>query len=213
MVFRAIRNMGLSAALMLTATAALAAGNVWDPSTYLSPSDRNMTHGEAECAIWLCLPGGFPSGCSAPHEIMIDRITSTPPKPPLPDFSSCAVSQTISQFSEYLTPQQSRQRQQTLRQTSSQLSYRYASAAWVPKHKVCETRWGGYVDPDHNYYGRGGYGLDCHWEPGHYVMNARCHINYRTGTRRPSGCTETVKYITVFADGVKMGETYFFNLW
>ena len=47
---------------------------------------------EAECAIWLCLPGGFPSGCGAAHSAFIDRITHKPkPKPPLPPFGACAV--------------------------------------------------------------------------------------------------------------------------
>ena len=27
-----------------------------------------------ECAIWLCLPGGFPQGCGAAHSAMIKRI-------------------------------------------------------------------------------------------------------------------------------------------
>ncbi len=42
---------------------------------------------EAECAIWLCLPGGFPSGCSAAHSAFKKRIKKG--KPPLPDLSSC----------------------------------------------------------------------------------------------------------------------------
>ncbi|WP_282610803.1 hypothetical protein [Pelagibius sp. Alg239-R121] len=43
-----------------------------------------------ECAIWLCLPGGFPGGCEAAYAAFIKRINHTPkPKPPLPPFSSC----------------------------------------------------------------------------------------------------------------------------
>lgn len=42
---------------------------------------------EAECAIWLCLPGGFPSGCSAAHSAFKKRIKKG--KPPLPDLASC----------------------------------------------------------------------------------------------------------------------------
>lgn len=41
-----------------------------------------------ECAIWLCLPGGFPQGCSAAHNAMIKRIKKR--KPPLPSFGSCS---------------------------------------------------------------------------------------------------------------------------
>lgn len=42
---------------------------------------------EDECAIWLCLPGGFPSGCGAAYKEFMDRITHG--RPPLPDLSSC----------------------------------------------------------------------------------------------------------------------------
>jgi len=41
-----------------------------------------------ECAIWLCLPGGFSQGCSGAHSAMIKRIKKR--KPPLPAFSSCS---------------------------------------------------------------------------------------------------------------------------
>jgi len=40
-----------------------------------------------ECAIWLCLPGGFPSGCAAAHAAMVKRLHKL--KPPLPAFGSC----------------------------------------------------------------------------------------------------------------------------
>lgn len=42
---------------------------------------------EADCAIWICLPGGFPTGCSAAYSAFRDRIKHR--KPPLPDLSSC----------------------------------------------------------------------------------------------------------------------------
>lgn len=42
-----------------------------------------------ECAIWICLPGGFPSGCGGAKSAFKDRIKRQ--KPPLPPFSSCAV--------------------------------------------------------------------------------------------------------------------------
>ena len=41
-----------------------------------------------DCAVILCLAGGFPTGCSAAYSYMIKRITSTPPKPP---FGFCAM--------------------------------------------------------------------------------------------------------------------------
>lgn len=41
------------------------------------------------CAIWICLPGGFIPGCEKAYAAMIKRITSIPPKFPLPSFTSC----------------------------------------------------------------------------------------------------------------------------
>lgn len=63
-----------------------------------------------ECAIWLCLPAGFPSGCSAAKSAFKKRIKKR--KPPLPAFSSCAVS-------------------------SPGISYIQQSAAFIPAHKEC----------------------------------------------------------------------------
>tara|TARA_R110001592_G_scaffold251016_1_gene513664 strand:- start:549 stop:992 length:444 start_codon:yes stop_codon:yes gene_type:complete len=42
-----------------------------------------------ECAIWICLPTGFPSGCGGAKSAFKDRIKHH--KSPLPAFSSCAV--------------------------------------------------------------------------------------------------------------------------
>ncbi len=44
---------------------------------------------QAECSIWICMPGGFPAGCGAAYSAMINRVKHR--KPPLPAFSSCAV--------------------------------------------------------------------------------------------------------------------------
>lgn len=41
------------------------------------------------CAIWLCLPGGFPTGCSGAYSEFRHRIKKR--KPPLPNLSSCTV--------------------------------------------------------------------------------------------------------------------------
>lgn len=42
---------------------------------------------EASCAIWLCLPGGFPTGCAAAYSEFKHRIKKG--KSPLPSLSSC----------------------------------------------------------------------------------------------------------------------------
>lgn len=42
---------------------------------------------EAECAIWLCLPGGFPAGCGAAQQAFHFRVKYR--LPPLPPLASC----------------------------------------------------------------------------------------------------------------------------
>ncbi len=42
---------------------------------------------EISCAIWLCLPGGFPTGCAAAYSEFKHRIKKG--KSPLPSLSSC----------------------------------------------------------------------------------------------------------------------------
>jgi len=52
--------------------------------------DPRVAHAEDydfDCAVILCLAGGFPAGCGAAYSYMIDRITRVPPKPP---FGFCA---------------------------------------------------------------------------------------------------------------------------
>lgn len=44
----------------------------------------------AECEIWLCLPGGFPSGCEPAYSAFKSRIRAG--KSPLPPLSSCGSS-------------------------------------------------------------------------------------------------------------------------
>jgi hypothetical protein len=75
---------------------------------------------EDECSIWLCLPGGFPSGCSAALSAMKDRIKHR--KSPLPDFEECAVN----------PPEGS----------GSHMTYAFGQAAYVPEHQEC-TQWSG----------------------------------------------------------------------
>jgi hypothetical protein len=92
------RLLGLTAALMLfVATNAASA-----------PS-------QDECAIWICLPGGFPSGCGDAKSAMRDRIRDR--KPPLPRFSSCA--------------------ENPPRGSGSHMSFDHGIAAYIPTHREC----------------------------------------------------------------------------
>jgi hypothetical protein len=74
-----------------------------------------------ECAIWICLPGGFPSGCGAAYSAMISRIKHR--KPPLPDFDSCAVNPPSG--------------------SGSHMSYKQGYAAHIPAHQECTENWWG----------------------------------------------------------------------
>lgn len=75
-----------------------------------------------ECSIWLCLPGGFPSGCGGALSAMKDRIEKF--KPPLPPFVSCAVNPPSG--------------------SGNHMSSGYGVAAFVPVQRVCrnELPWG-----------------------------------------------------------------------
>lgn len=42
---------------------------------------------QAECAIWLCMPGGFPSGCGAAYSAFRHRVKHR--MSPLPPLASC----------------------------------------------------------------------------------------------------------------------------
>lgn len=55
--------------------------------SFLAGTVSARAESEAACAIWLCLPGGFPSGCSAAYSEYKDRIKHG--RPPLPNLSSC----------------------------------------------------------------------------------------------------------------------------
>ncbi|MCZ4283081.1 hypothetical protein O4H49_20015 [Kiloniella laminariae] len=59
---------------------------------------------EDDCGIWLCLPQGFPGGCEPHYAAYIKRITSTPPKPPLPKMSSCTEDSAGHYFNEGYVP-------------------------------------------------------------------------------------------------------------
>lgn len=42
----------------------------------MAASDDIMSDRQNECAIYLCLPGGFPGGCEAAYSAYVKRITS-----------------------------------------------------------------------------------------------------------------------------------------
>lgn len=53
---------------------------------FLSPVKAKAASEDA-CAIWICLPGGFPQGCSGAYSEFKHRIKKG--RPPMPELSSC----------------------------------------------------------------------------------------------------------------------------
>lgn len=86
----------------------------------------NAAHAESQddCAIWLCLPAGFPGGCGGAYSAFKDRIKHF--RPPLPDFASCSVQ----------SPD------------SIKMTYTLTSSAFVPEHQEC-SEWRSWGDSDH----------------------------------------------------------------
>ncbi len=70
---------------------------------------------QAECAIWLCLPSGFTTGCSAAKSAFKKRIKKG--KSPLPNFNHCAVPG-----------------------STENISYKRQKAAKILEHRKC-TEW------------------------------------------------------------------------
>jgi hypothetical protein len=64
--------------LTCISAAAIAAG----PALLPAAAQAQEGDYDIDCAVILCMAGGFPSGCGRAWDYMIDRITDTPPKPP-----------------------------------------------------------------------------------------------------------------------------------
>lgn len=138
-----------------------------------------------ECSIWLCLPGGFPTGCSAAHSAMLKRIEHG--KSPLPSLSSCGGDDT--------------------EETTTT-----GVAAYIPEHQICSKYKYSYSHSEETTIAVcGEYTLI----PEQYIKNTTCVIsqnhNTETVTRTPEYCTHTYRYIDTFdSSGNKIGDTYFY---
>lgn len=53
----------------------------------ISNGKTALAYSQDACAIWICLPGGFPSGCSGAYSEFKKRIKKG--RDPLPKLSSC----------------------------------------------------------------------------------------------------------------------------
>ncbi len=136
-----------------------------------------------DCAIWLCLPTGFPSGCSGAKSAFKKRIKHL--RPPLPDLMSCVVDAPDG--------------------TMPNMDYQMGVVSYIPASQKC-------VKYEITGYGNTGPQYSCtQYEeiPAHYV-DGPCIPSSYSGTGQ-NGCTATHNYITVYQDGGVIGETYYWN--
>lgn len=164
--------------------------------TALTNTDQSYDVG---CAIWLCLPAGFPGDqCRAPHKEMLRRIKKG--HFPLPTFGSCVKNITIKGLS-------------VKGLNDSEFAAQYNDAALIPAHQECTSY------KEETIYTQYGpqkkqtcieYGLS----DASFVKDRQCNPNCgSTGCHPiPEGCTDTYKYIDVLIDGEVYGETYYFKL-
>lgn len=142
---------------------------------------------EDDCAIWLCLPAGFPSGCGGAKSKFKDRIKHL--RPPLPNFASCLV--------------------ESGPNDSSSMSADYGVAAVIREQTVCK-EW----KYQNNYGGggNGGYGSTStcvEWVtiPEHTIKGTPCtYTGY--GSATPEGCYKTIRYVEIYQEGKQLGDTY-----
>lgn len=137
-----------------------------------------------ECAIWLCLPSGFPSGCGGAKSAMKDRLKKF--KPPLPSFGSCRAKSPSSIGG------------------GSTMSAIDGFAAYLPERRGQCLSWSKPKGKNDN--------QTClKWQilPEQYIKNATCRRNARHGNT-PSGCNSTKRFVDVMIDGKKTGETFYF---
>ena len=162
----------------------------------LSNTDQSYDNG---CAIWLCLPAGFPGDqCRAPHNEMLRRIKNG--KFPLPSFSSCMTNYTINGLSLNGL-------------SNSTFSAKFNEAAYIPSQKICtsyseETVYTPYGPSQKKTCLSYGNSEASYVKDRHCVSNCGnqgCHPE-------PKGCTDTFHYIDVLIDGKEYGQTYYFKL-
>ncbi len=145
-----------------------------------TPSAQAAPSGD-ECAIWMCLPTGFITGCSGARKAFLKRIKKF--KPPLPSFTSCMVSSPASTNG------------------ADTFTSEYGVAAYIPVHQECSRYGITYQD---------NYGC-VEWEtvPEQYIKNERC-TTYENGRRSPAYCSQTVRYTEVYRNGELFGQPHYY---
>lgn len=142
-----------------------------------------------DCAIWLCLPTGFPSGCGGAKSAFKKRIKKG--KSPLPSLSSCMISHPLSTSD------------------NNNITSQDGFAALIPQHNVC-TEW--------SYTRRKGDTYEvCVKEetvPTQAIKGTRCNVHRvkdEPPRYTPEGCSTTIRYVDTYMDGRQYGETYYFD--
>ncbi len=137
---------------------------------------------QSECAIWLCLPGGFPSGCSDARSALRDRIRDF--KSPLPSFSSCA--------------------DNPPKGSGSHMSTKLGVAAYIPSYDVCvRYQYSGPRNENREC-------VEWRTNAERLIRGVRCERN-RDGDPVPARCTETRHWVEVFVEEEQLGPTHYYT--
>ena len=161
------------------------------PSLILSSlllSSLPVKASDADCSIWLCLPMGFPSGCSEAKSAFKHRIKKL--KPPLPNFLSCLATDVQIPAG---TP-------------VSTMDAKYGVAAIMSYSKQC-TKYE-YDNQGQQYCTN--YGL----LPDSIIKNTACNKQIKDGVItywNPRDCIETTNWVDTYMDGNKYGETFYYK--
>lgn len=151
----------------------------------LGATQTTLAASQDECAIWICLPGGFPSGCGAAHSAMKKRLKNF--KPPLPSFSSCLVgSDSVQSSVPGATP--------------SKMTYKMGKAVWMPARSTCD-----YSDGFYSYGNQNCTTIAAHWDKNFYAQ----HCGAGGGDGIDNRCYHSKRYIDVYLDGQQTGSTYY----
>ncbi|WP_412497200.1 conjugal transfer protein TraL [Vibrio fluvialis] len=156
-------------------------------SLYAPESQAN----DDECAIWLCLPTGFPSGCGDAKKAFKKRIKKG--KSPLPSLSSCMANNPLSSSND----------------NNNDVTTNEGIAALIPEHEKC-AEWR---------YSRGKRDNDkvCVKQeivPTQAIKGTRCKVfgvKNDTPQHTPKGCSTTIRFVDTFIDGRQYGKTFYFD--
>lgn len=139
---------------------------------------------EAECAIWLCLPAGFTTGCGEAKRAFKKRLRKL--KSPLPNFALCLVS------GEHETAGE-----------ASTMDARHGIAAYIPPRKVCT---------EHAYRNDHWICVATEIKPSQIIKNTWCSRTSKDDTHKtPRHCSSTIKYTDIYMDGQIYGETNYYD--